>query len=71
MSLFRRCKHEWQAKAVQAYTISEKYIWDPTWTEIGDQTVVYYVCSKCQKDKSRLVSGRWSLKHAKELFPNP
>jgi hypothetical protein len=71
MSLFRRCKHEWEAKAVQHYTVKEKYIWEDTWSEMGDETIIRYVCSKCKDDTKRTVMGDFSLTQAKEVFPKP
>lgn len=71
MGLFNRCKHEWVLKARQSYTISERFAWESSWTETGDQTVLRYVCSKCKKDRSRTVMGEITLAEAKEVFPRP
>ncbi len=71
MSLFRRHKHTWQVKAVQNFNIKEKYIWEQDFRKTGEETIIRYVCSECHDDTHRTVTGAFSLREAKEVFPKP
>lgn len=71
MSLFRRHKHTWEVKMVQHFTEMSKFAWQSEWDEIGDKTIIRYVCSECKKDAGRTVCGDVSLPVAKEVFPKP
>lgn len=71
MSLFRRHKHTWGVKMVQPFTELSKFAWQSEWDEIGDRTIIRYVCSGCKRDTSRTVHGDIPLHVAKEVFPKP
>lgn len=72
MSLFRRCHHDWEPKAIKAYTLQQRSAWDlATWIDTGVQTDIYYVCKTCHADRMRPVEGRFTFAEAKELFPKP
>lgn len=72
MSLFRRrCPHIWEVKAARTHTRNEKYVWEMDWHEVGDETVIYYVCSTCHDDTTRTVEGSFTVASTKELFPKP
>lgn len=71
MNLFRRHKHTWEVKAVQHFEVSIRGFFDIAWTRCADETRIRYLCSTCQKDAYRDVTGTFSLNQAKELFPKP
>lgn len=71
MSIFRRCKHTWEIKAVQNYDRMERFAWEKTWDNLGSETIIRYVCSKCHDDRKRTVIGTFSVALAKEVFPKP
>ena len=63
MSLFRRCRHTWEVRMRRTYV-------QPI-TGADPFTVIYYVCTTCQKDRTRTEDGEFTLETSKKVFPRP
>lgn len=71
MSLFNRHKHTWELKAVQEFSTRRRFIWEDEWRDGPDVSILRYVCSTCQADRSRQVTGTFTFEQAEEVFPRP